>query len=155
MGKNIVRILSSPKATLELYVAWSQGSWVQVMWEVLEPLSDGSSLAHVGLTVTNHNLSPEIRGYEDSLAEKLWLVAICLVRHRSWSMLWHSEAGSTKVSYAYTHMSYCISCQSCKASHTQEHRLYVCVATQSQPTKNTRATCLPGSPWLAGWSDQP
>ena len=95
-GQNLVRILSSPQATLELYVSWSQGSWVQVMWEVLEPLSDVSSLAHVGLTVTNHTISPEIRGYEDSLAEKLWLVAICLVRHRSWSMVWHCGAGRAK-----------------------------------------------------------
>ena len=101
-GVNIAKILSSPQATLEVYVSWSQGSWVQLTWEVLKPLRDTSCLAHVGFTVTNHTLSPEIREYEDYLAEKLWQVATCLVRHRSWSVIWHSEAGRSK-SASHTH----------------------------------------------------
>jgi hypothetical protein len=130
--QNIVRILSSPQATLELYVSWSQGSWVQVMWEVLKPLSDTSSLAHMGLTVTNHTLSPQIMEYEDCLAEKLWLVATCLVRHRSWSMIWHSEAGQAKsASHAHACIVLCGASHAWQATHTRAKYNRYCLATQS------------------------
>jgi hypothetical protein len=116
-GKDLQALTSGPIGAAKLYSQWADGSWVIGVNHMHQCLVNPDCLSgclikmgHLGppseceartvhkvhfhqshTAVTHAKVIGHQVAWEEHKAKLMFNITICLMRHRSWGMLWHSE----------------------------------------------------------------
>lgn len=112
-SSNAMILSSGPEGVLLLYSEWANESWTTTLHTMIASLSQPDVLHDCGLvlmpaeaadvavaqarrpaTAQQTNTILNQAAVDDLIAKKTLSLAACLLRHRCWSMVWHSEARS-------------------------------------------------------------
>lgn len=114
-SRNASILSSGPEEVLLLYSEWANESWTTTLHATIAQLRQPHVLKNCGFvlvpaeaadiavaqacrlaTAPQTHVRINQAAVDDEMARKSLFLAACLLRHRCWSMIWHSEAASCR-----------------------------------------------------------